>query len=135
PLSLLGLPLSVWQGTQARQQFLFLLPCLLAALLEAPFAGAWLEVLDVAEDHGYERGGAFAPTWPRDVDLTDAAHAVHVEVGPDGVSSFAPAIELRQSVQEAVVLDVWQKRHHVRMRTDGVCDVQKRQPHLRRDVV
>jgi hypothetical protein len=42
--------------------------------------------LTLARIHGQERGGAFAPTRPRDVDLADAAHAVLVEVGPDGVS-------------------------------------------------
>jgi hypothetical protein len=104
-------------------------------LLEAPLAGARLEVLDVAEDHGHERGGAFAPARPRDVDLADAAHAVLVEVGLDGVSRFPPARELGQLVQEALVLDVLQERHHLRMRADHVRDVQERQPHLRRDVV
>ena len=81
PLGLLGLVLPVRQGPQALEQLLFLLPGLLPALLEAPLAGARLEVLDVAEDHGHERRGAFAPTRPRDVDLADAAHAVRVEVG------------------------------------------------------
>src|ERR1700686_39206 len=37
-------------------------------LLEAPLAGARLEVLDVAEEHRQECGGAFAPTRPGDVD-------------------------------------------------------------------
>jgi hypothetical protein len=60
-------------------------------LLEAPLAGARLEVLDVAEEDGDERGGTFASARPRDVDLADAAQAVLVEPGPDGVSSFAPA--------------------------------------------
>jgi hypothetical protein len=41
-----------------------------------------------------------------------------------------PAPELGQLVQETLVLDVVQKRHHVRMRADHVCDVQERQPHL-----
>src|SRR2546425_2871727 len=112
PLRLFGLPLSVWQDPQALQQLLFLLPGLLPPLLEAPLAGARLEVLDVAEDYGHERGGAFAPTQPRDVDLADAAHAVLVEVGPDGVAGFPPALELDQLVQEALVLDVLQKGHH-----------------------
>ena len=97
--------------------------------------GAWLEVLDVAEDHGHERGGAFAPTRPRDVDLADAAHAVLVEEGPDGVSRLPPAGELGQLVQEVLVLDVFQEGHHLRMRADHVRDIQERQPHLRRDVV
>jgi hypothetical protein len=104
-------------------------------LLEAPLAGARLEALDVAEDHGHERGGRFAPARPRDVDLADAAHPVLVEVGLDGVSCFAPACELGQLVQEALVLDVVQKGHDVRMRADRVGDVHERQPHLRRDVV
>src|SRR5207253_4855179 len=106
PLGLFGLLLPVWQGPQALQQLLFLLPGLLPPLLEAPLAGARLEVLDVAEDHGHERGGAFAPTRPRDVDLADAAHAVLVEIGPDGVARFAPAREPGQLVQEVLVLDV-----------------------------
>src|ERR1019366_8148765 len=59
-----------------------------------------LEVLDVAQDHGHERGGAFAPTRPGDVDLADAAHAVLVEVGLDGVPGFPPARERGQLVQE-----------------------------------
>src|SRR5207249_4382524 len=108
-LGLLGLPLPVGQGPQALQQLLFLLPGLLPPLLEAPLAGARLEVPDVAEDQGQERGGAFAPAWLRDVDLADAAHAVLVEPGPDGVSRFPPARELGQLVQEAVGLDVLQK--------------------------
>ena len=53
----------------------------------------------------------------------------------DGVARFPPARELRQLVQEALVLDVLQERHHLRMRADHVRDVQERQPHLRRDVV
>ena len=90
PLGLFGLPLPVRQGPQALQHLLLLLPGLLPPLLEAPLAGARLEVLDVAEDHGHERGGAFAPARPRDVDLADAAHAVHVEQGLDGVPRFPP---------------------------------------------
>src|SRR5215207_7212775 len=90
------------QGPQALQKLLFFLPRLFPPLLEAPLAGARLEVLDVAEDQGHERGGAFAPTRPRDVDLADAAHAVRVEPGPDGVSRFSPARELGQLVQEAL---------------------------------
>ena len=79
----------------------------LPALLEAPLAGARLEVPDVAEDHGHERGGAFAPARPGDVDLADAAHAVLVEVGLDGVPALAPACERGQFVEEVlVVLDV-----------------------------
>src|SRR3712207_7567611 len=49
-----GLPLPVRQGPQALQQLLFLLQGLLPPLLEAPPAGAGLEVLDVAEDQGHE---------------------------------------------------------------------------------
>jgi hypothetical protein len=37
---------------------------LLPPLLEAPRAGARLEVLDVAEDHGHERGGVLAGRSP-----------------------------------------------------------------------
>src|SRR5213082_3462786 len=85
--------------------------------------GARLDVPDVAEEDGHERGGAFAPTRPRDVDLADAAHAVLVEPGPDGVARFPPARALGQLVQEALVLDVLQKSHHVRMRADHVRDV------------
>jgi hypothetical protein len=64
-----------------------------AAVFEAPLCGTRPEVLDVGEDHGHERDGAFAPTRPRDVDLTHAAHAVLVEEGLDGVSGFPPAFE------------------------------------------
>ena len=46
-----------------------------------------------------------------------------------------PPGELGQLVQEALVLDVLQEGHHLRMRADHVRDVQERQPHLRRDVV
>src|SRR5262249_13813818 len=60
-LGLFGLPLPVRQGTEALQQLLFLLPRLLPPLLEAPLAGAWLAVPDVAEDDGDERGGVFGP--------------------------------------------------------------------------
>src|SRR3954451_11382201 len=49
-------------------------PRLLPPPLEAPRAGPRLEVLDVGEDQGHERRGAFAPPRPRDVDLADAAH-------------------------------------------------------------
>ena len=69
-----------------------------------------------------------APTRPRDVDLADAAHAVLVEPGLDGVSRSATARELGQLVQETLVLDVLQKRHHVRMRADHVSDVQAPAP-------
>src|SRR5437763_11059644 len=79
PLGLFGLPLPVRQDPQALQQLLLLVPGRLPPLLEASPAGARLEVLDVAQDHGYERGGALAPTRPGGVDLTDAAHAVLVE--------------------------------------------------------
>src|SRR5260370_1340074 len=123
------------QGAQALQQLLFLRPRLLPPLLEALLAGARREVLDVAEDHGHERGGAFAPTRPRDVDLADAAHAVHVEEGPDSVPRFPPARKFWQLVQETLVVDVSQKSHHLRMRADHVRDVQERQSHLRRDVL
>ena len=56
PLGLFGLRVSVGQGLQSLEHFLFLRPRLLSPLLEAPLAGARLEVLDVAEDHGHERG-------------------------------------------------------------------------------
>jgi hypothetical protein len=46
-----------------------------------------------------------------------------------------PPAEPGQLVQETLVLDVVQKRHHVRMRADHVRDVQERQPHLRCDVM
>ena len=46
-----------------------------------------------------------------------------------------PPASVGQLVQEALVLDVLQKGHHLRMRADHVGDVQERQPHLRRDVV
>src|SRR3712207_6919288 len=55
PLGLFGLPLPVRQGPQALQQLLFLVPGLLPSLLEAPLAGARLEVLDVAEDQRQDR--------------------------------------------------------------------------------
>ena len=97
--------------------------------------GARLEVPDVAEDQGQERGGAFAPTRPRDVDLAHAAHAVLIEPGEDRVARFLPAREPGHLVQEVLVLDVLQEGHHVRMRADHVRDVQERQPHLRGDVV
>ena len=46
-----------------------------------------------------------------------------------------PPASVGQLVQEALVLDVLQESHHLRMRADHVRDVQERQPHLRRDVV
>jgi hypothetical protein len=104
-------------------------------LLEAPHASARLEVPDVVEDDGHERGGAFAPARSRDIDLADAPHAVLVEVGPDGVACFLPARELGQLVQEAVVVDVLQEGHDLRIRADDVGDVEQRQAHLRGDVV
>src|SRR5206468_8360183 len=103
PGDLFGLPLAVRQGTQALQQLLFLLRGLVPPVLEAPFAGARLEVPDVPQDDGHERGGAFAPTRPRDVDLAGAAHAVLVEPGLDGVSRFQATGERGQLVQEALV--------------------------------
>ena len=57
PLGLVGLPLPVRQGPQALQHLLLLRPRLLPPLLEAPRAGARLEVPDVAEDHA-------ARAWP-----------------------------------------------------------------------
>src|SRR5260370_18221480 len=65
--------------------------------------------LNVAEDHGHERGGALAPTRPRDVDLADAAHAVLVEPRLDGVPRFPPARELAHLVQETLILHVLPK--------------------------
>src|ERR1019366_2318856 len=102
PLGLFGFLLPDRQGPQALQELLFLRPRLFPPLLEALLAGARLEVLDVAQDHRHERGGAFTPTRPRDVDLTDAAHAVLVKEGPDGVPRFPPALKLSQLVQEAL---------------------------------
>jgi hypothetical protein len=66
-------------------------PCGLPSLFESPPADAALEVPDVAGDHGHEHDGAFAPTWPRDVDLADAAHAVLVEpsLNPSSTGSSA----------------------------------------------
>src|SRR6202035_5747287 len=90
-LGLVGLAFPVRQVPQASQHLLFPLPSLLPALLEAAPAGARLEVLDVAEYEGHERGRALAPTRPRDVDLADAAHAVLFEPRLHGVSRFAPA--------------------------------------------
>src|SRR6202035_2282800 len=100
-------------------------PSLLSPLLEAPFSGARLEVLDVAENHGHDRGGAFTPAWPRDVNLTNAAHAVLVEERPYGVPRPLPARKLGHFVQEAFVLDVLQKGHYLRMRTNCIRDVQE----------
>src|SRR2546430_4265805 len=107
-LDLFGFLLSVRQGPQALDQLLFLRPRLLPPLLEALLAGARLEVLDVAEDHGYERGGAFAPTRPRNVDLADAAHAVHIEKASNGVPRFRTARQRGQLVQEAIIVDALQ---------------------------
>jgi len=104
-------------------------------LLEAPLAGARLEVLDVAEDHGTSEVGRSLQRGRVIVDLADAAHTVLVEVALDGVSGFAPARERGQLVKEVLVLDVLQEFDHVRMGTDHVRDVQERQTHLRRDVV
>src|SRR5262249_41170477 len=86
PLGLFGFPIPVRQSPQAREQFLFLMASLLPPLLETPLAGARLEVLDVAEDQGHERAGAFAPTRSRDVDLADAACAVLIEPAANCVS-------------------------------------------------
>src|SRR5205814_10709799 len=57
PLGLFGFLLSARQGPQALQQLLFPRPRLLPPLLKALLAGARLEVLDVADDHGHDRGG------------------------------------------------------------------------------
>ena len=46
-----------------------------------------------------------------------------------------PPVEPVQLVHEAVVVDVFEKCHHFRMWADDVGNVEKRQPHLRRDVV
>ena len=94
PLGLFGLLLSVGQHAQARQQLLLLLQRLLSSLLEATLGRSRLEVLDVAEDQWQEHGRTFAPSRPRDVDLADAAHAVFVEPGLDGVARFSSAREL-----------------------------------------
>ena len=134
-LGLVGLLRSVRQVPQALQHVLFLPLRLGQALCEAPCAGAGLEVPDVPEDQGNQRGGAFAPTWPRDVDLTDATHAVLVEIGRNGISGFRAAFERGQLVQEALVPNLLQECHYLWMRADHVRHVQERQPHLRRDVV
>src|SRR3954466_4963620 len=68
-LGLFGLRPPVRQGPQPLQHLLLLRPGLLPPLFEATLAGPRLEVLDVAEDHRHERGRAFAPARPRDVDL------------------------------------------------------------------
>ena len=49
--------------------------------------------------------------------------------------AWSPPASVGQFVQEALVLHVLQKGHHLRMRADRVRDVQERQTHLRRDVV
>ena len=54
---------------------------------------------------------------------------------PMASCASGPPATSAQLVQETVVLDALQKRHHVRMRADHVGDVQQRQPHLRCDVV
>src|SRR4051794_23278056 len=59
PLGLCGLPLSVRQHPQAREQLLLLRTRLLTPYLEASCPGAGLEVLDVAQDGRYERARAF----------------------------------------------------------------------------
>src|SRR5205085_10346489 len=104
-------------------------------MLESLCAGARLEVLDVAEEDGDERGGPFAPTRPGDVDLADAAHAVHIEKASNGVPRFPTTRQRGQLVQEAIIVDALQKRHYLRMRADHVGDAEECQPHLRRDVV
>src|SRR5690242_21070585 len=45
----------------------------------------------------------------------------------DALPIFAPAREPRQLVEEIVMLDPPQKSHHLRMRADGVGDVQQRE--------
>src|SRR5437763_557919 len=91
-----GKPTRAPAGPQARQQLPLLRQGLLPALFEAPLAGSRLEVPDVAEDHRHQRGRAFTPPRPGDVDLADAPHAVLVEPGLDGVPGFPPARELGQ---------------------------------------
>src|SRR5467141_5284868 len=98
PLDLFGFLLSLRQGPQALQQLLFLRPRLLPPLLKASLAGARLEVLDVAEEHGDQRGGPFAPTRPGDVDLADAAHAVPIEKASNRAPRFPTACQRRQLV-------------------------------------
>lgn len=112
----------------------------MAALLEAAGTVAGLDVFDVAEDRGHEHRGLVAPPWPGDVDLAGAAHAVPVEVCPKGLARSRSARQIRQFVEEGVALraffgDAVQKRHNVSVRSDGVGDVEERQPHLRGDVV
>src|SRR5262249_21735435 len=82
------------QGAQALPQLSFLVPGRLPPLFEASLGLAGQEVSDVVEDQRHERGGALAPSWPGDVDLADAAHAVLLEVPPDRFVRFPPAREL-----------------------------------------
>ena len=51
------------------------------------------------------------------------------------LARFAPAVELLQLVEEAVVFDPFEESHHVGMRTDDVGDVEQRQTHLGGHVV
>jgi hypothetical protein len=130
----LGLVLPVGQAPQTLQHLLFLIPGLLPPSLEAPFALAALKVLELPRMMGKSAVGRSLQRGLI-VDLADAAHAVFVEEGADGVPCFLTARELRKLVQKIVVLDMLQKTHHLGIRADYVRDVQKCESHLRRHVV
>jgi hypothetical protein len=87
-------------------------------LFEAASTLARLEAPDIGKDHGHKRGGPLGPAWPGDVDLAGTTHAVRVEPGLEGIARFLPTREVGQLIQEVVVLDALQERHHVRMRPD-----------------
>jgi hypothetical protein len=121
--------LAVRQGSQAFEQLTLLLGRLLTSQLEAARRGTWLERLDVAHERGNEHCRALAEARPRDVDLAGATHAVFVEPRSDRIACFATACQLAQAVcearvEEGVVLDALEERHHLGVGADDVRDVE-----------
>jgi hypothetical protein len=105
----------------------------LPPLLEAPRAGARLEVLDVAEEHGHEHGGRSLQRG-RVMSISPTPRMPYFRASLNCVSRLTPTASLGSLLRNTLIVDVPQKRHHLRIRADRVCYVHEREPHLRRDV-
>jgi len=99
-----------------------------AALLESSLAGARVEVLDIAEDHGtsvvgrsLQRGLVMSISPTQRMPYLSRKHRWRF--------SLRALPQSRQLVEETLVLDVCRKSHDLRMRADDVRNVQERQTH------
>ena len=106
---------------------MFLLLSVSSTLLEALLASAWLEFSILPTSIGKSVVGR-PPTRPRDVNLAGAAHSVLVEKALDGVSRLVPACEPGELIEEVVVIDLLQKRHHLFVWTNHIGDLKRASP-------